>query len=69
MKCGEFQRRDIKGGGGKKRKEKKIVVQIFRLTCEKRKSNVSFALQSLLSLQPYLVLDTEKVERYYCAAG
>ena len=53
----------------KKEKKKKFVVQTFRLVCNKNEFNVSFALQSLPSLQPYLVLDTEKVERYYCAAG
>ena len=52
------------------KKEKKICSTDLQ-TCVIKKEicNVSFALQSLPSLQPYLVLDTEKVERYYCAAG
>ena len=51
------------------KKEKKICSTDLQTCVIKKKCNVSFALQFLPSLQPYLILDTEKVERYYCAAG
>ena len=53
----------------KKEKKRKEICSTDLQTCVIKKIDVSFALQSLPSLQPYLVLDTEKVERYYCAAG